>query len=134
MILNFLYCKMYMKMDNKDIAITVLAILNVVTFAVLMYLMVTRNRNTAGGQFGSRPSYVPAGGYLPNYLKTYFTEDMNDRHKREINDITERLRRRVDPNLRPTLWDYVVEPFSEGLDEAGMRHMREINKHKNSHL
>jgi len=119
-----------MKMDNKDIAITVLAILNVVTIAVLIYLMATRNRNTAGGQFG------PFGpGYLPDILRrnnaAYYNDAMHQltmRHEREKDDITARYRRRVDPNEQPTWWDIMVGPFAEGIDEAAGRQFREVNE------
>lgn len=120
-------------MDNKDIAIAVLAILNVVTFAVLIYLMITRNRNTAGGQFGP--------GYLPDELRTanaaYFTDDMADmvvRHQNELNTIIERDRRRVFPDLQPTWWDIFTGPFSEDLDQAAARQTREIRELQQKNL
>lgn len=128
------------EMDKRDIAIAVLAILNVVTFAVLMYLMITRNRNTAGGQFGpgTSPSY---DGYLPDELRTanaaYFTGDMADmaeRHQNELNTIVDRYRRRVLPNLQPTWWDIFVEPFSEDLDQAAERQTREVRELQQKNL
>ncbi|AEP16318.1 hypothetical protein ERVG_00445 [Emiliania huxleyi virus 208] len=128
------------EMDKRDIAIAVLAILNVVTFAVLMYLMITRNRNTAGGQFGpgSSPSYY---GYLPDELRTanaaYFTDDMADmvvRHQNELNTIAERDRRRVFPDLQPTWWDIFTGPFSEDLDQAAARQTREVRELQQKNL
>ena len=114
-------------MDNKDIAITVLAILNVVTIAVLIYLMATRNRNTAGGQYG--PEYLP--DILRRNNAAYYNDAMHQltmRHEREKDDITARYRRRVDPNEQPTWWDIMVGPFAEGIDEAAGRHFREVNE------
>ena len=112
-------------MDNKDIAIIVLAILNVVTIAVLIYLMATRNRTTAGGQLGH--------GLLPLHLQRsnaeYYNEHMhklNMRHQKEQREIQDRTTRRI--NGTQTLWDIMSDPFTEDIDAAAMRQGREQNE------
>lgn len=109
-------------MDRKDIAIIVLSVLLLVTISVLAYLIATR------GQMEMMTPYLPNEIARSNIRFHEYPEviKMQARHTKEINDAQEKLKRIR--TKKTTLWDNLMSPFAETVDEIGSRHVAESNQ------
>ena len=124
---------MYMKMNNKDIAIIVLSVLLAVTLAVLIYLII-KGRSTIPVGYGGGQQYdnsiLPNDIYIPykNYIKTQGADEIHNlraKHQAYLNSIRERDLRIM--NEGPSIMDWIKAPFSESFDDAAQRQAVELS-------